>query len=305
MQFTPRDLRAIELAKRNERDDLEENLKEYHTFIDTLICLHETLAENKTPVKHWEKYSEPLLLKFCFHGLTLHNILSGLTLKSQYYDKEISGKKIIDIASAKVIFRSQIEAFLMFHHIYVNPKDEDEKELRYYAWIYSSLLQRQSFPITTNFAKEQKLKDKEQLKLIEANIRGLQSFKKLTEKQQKSLFETGSGKLFYHWAKILKETGYAEDHTFNILYTFLSIYSHSEGLSVIQLNDKNLSFHKKHPDANLDVYHSKLFVVLMIMAIRKLYEPVETKFSTLPMDLQHDIELYWQIAKSLKKKSSS
>jgi hypothetical protein len=37
--------------------------------------------------------------------LTLHQILSGLVLKSIYYKEEMAGKKIIDISSAKTVLR--------------------------------------------------------------------------------------------------------------------------------------------------------------------------------------------------------
>jgi len=295
--LTQKDLRSIELASKYERHNLAENLHDHHFFIDTLIYLHEALTEQKIEIKYWQKMSEVLLYKFSFHGLTLHNILSGLTLHSNYYKEEMEGKTIIDIGSAKAVLRAQMEAFLMYHYIYVNPADEDMKELRYNAWIYSSLLQRQDFPSETEYAQKQKAKDAIELDKMKSSIRNLNSFQLLTPNQQERLLRTGSGKLFSHWATILKETGFTEQNAFYDLYNYLSIYAHSEGLSAIQLEYQPDAFENAVSQANLDLHHSKLLACLMISSIVNLFESVNKKLKTLPETTQWDIELYSMLAK--------
>jgi hypothetical protein len=296
MNLTSKDIRAIELLQQYDRQDFEHNLKEYHNLIDTLIFLNETLRLENTQIPYWQKYSETLLFKFCLHGLTLRNICSGVILQSTYFDKELSGAKIIDISSAKVVLRSQLETFLMYYYIYVNPANDDEKQLRYHAWIYSALLQRQNFPTTTEFGKNQKKNDLVEIERIKIEIQKLTSFKKLSAKQQKALLENGSGKLFNHWAQILKETGFSETHAFSIIYNYLSIYSHSEGLSAIQLNGTSFAYEKNKEQVDLDIHNSKLLVCLMITAITKLFVPVKMKYNTLPDNLRYDIEIYSSMA---------
>jgi len=296
MKLTPKDLRAIELLRKYEKHDLSENLKEYHFWVDTLIYLHEAISEQNVQIKYWQKFSETLLYKFYFHGLTLHNILSGLELHSVYYGKEMSGKTIIDISSAKAVLRSQFEAFLMYHYIYVNPNNDDLKELRYNAWIYSSLLQRQEFPAETEYGKKQKEKDFHELEKLKTIISNLRSFKNLASKQQQSLLSLGSGKLFSHWATILKETGFTEKNPFYSIYTFLSIYSHSEGLSIIQLEHQPGGLENTISQANLDLHHSKLLVCLMINSVINLFQVAKQRYETLPDDTKYDIEIYNRMA---------
>lgn len=298
MKFTPRELRAIELARKFDRKDLKEILDDYHFFVDTLIFIHESISEGRYLVKYWQKFSETLLHKFAFHSLTLHSILSGLTLKSTYYDSEMNGKKITDIASAKVVFRAQFEAFLMYHHIYVNPSNDDQKELNYNAWIYSSLLQRQEFPAETEFGKKRKEDDLVQLERMKSTISNLSSFKNLTDKQQKSLLTSGSGKLFKHWATLLKETGFTERNVFYTIYTLLSIYSHSEGLSVVQLDYHPEIAANTKSQAYLDVHHSLQLVCLMITSIAELFPTAKARFEDLPEDKKFDIQLYSIMAKA-------
>jgi hypothetical protein len=296
MELTPKDLRAIELLSKYDRHNLSENLQEYHFWVDTLIYLHEAISDEKVQIKYWQKFSETLLYKFSFHGLTLHSILSGLKLHSDYYKEEMSGKTIIDISSAKAVLRAQFEAFLMYHYIYVNPDNDDLKELRYNAWIYSSLLQRQEFPAETEYGKKQKEKDLIELEKMKSIITNLNSFKSLSSKQQQSLLSSGSGKLFSHWATILKETGFTEKNPFYTIYTFLSIYSHSEGLSIIQLKYQPNGLENTISQANLDLHHSKLLVCLMINSVINLFQAAKKRYETLPDNTKYDIEIYNRMA---------
>ncbi len=276
----------------NNGKGLEEHLREYHNLLDTLLYLNEALQEAKTQIKPWQKYSETLLFKFSFHGLTIHSILSGITLKSSYYNKELTGKVVIDTASAKVVCRSQLEAFLMYNHIYVNPKNDDQKELRYYAWVMTSLLQRQNTPTLTEFGKSQKARDKIEIDKMKTKIQGLASFNNLSSKQKAALLDNGSGKLFSHWADILKETGYNEKHAFSIMYAHWSSYSHSEGISAIQLTGNSLLYKKENIESLNDLYTSKLLVCLMITIIVRMFKVIEIKYNTLPWELQFDISFY-------------
>lgn len=296
MELKPKNLRAIEIQKKHTTGSLVESLTEYHFLVDTLFYLHEAIAEEQVPIKYWQKDAEILFYKFAIHGSTLHQIFKGLKLSSVYYKDEVSGKTSIDISSARTILRAQFEAFLMYHHIYVNPMDDDLKELRYNAWIYSSVLQRQNFPSKTAFSKQQKAKDKIELDKIKETIRKLKSFQDLTAKQQQSLFDKGSGKLFSHWEAILKETGFSESTPFYTIYTLLCMYAHSEGLSIIQLRYHPGIQNSVRSQANLDLFNAKLLICLMISSLTKLYEVVNRKYNTLPEQVKIDIEIYCMMA---------
>src|SRR5678816_4094398 len=94
----------------------------------------------------------------------------------------------------------------------------------------------------------------------------------LTFLPQKPFFEhslnhTGSGKLFSHWETILKETGFSESTPFYTIYTLLSVYTHSEGLSIIQLRYQPGRLKNVISQANLDLYNAKLLICLMINSI--------------------------------------
>lgn len=298
MTLTAKDLRAIALSEKYEHGDLVQDLKEYQVLCDTLIYIHEAIAEEKVEVLYWQKTSEALFYKFLFHGMTLQQILKGVEIESDYYKAEFEGKPITDISSAKTVFRAQFEAFLMYHHIYVNPTSDSLKELRYNAWIYSSLMQRQDFPATTDFAKRGKAKDLVELEKLKEIIVKLDAYQGLTEKQQKSLLSKGSGKLFSHWAAILNETGFDANSNLYVIYTLLCIYAHSEGLSIIQLNSGDGD--DKKAQGRIDIHHAKILACLMINSIKGLYKVVEKRYETLPEQVRYDIEIYSMMAKKRK-----
>lgn len=295
VNLTPKDLRFIELYEKYNRGDLSEKLDDYHRFIDTLFYIHEAISDNKLPVTYWQKPSEVLLHKFILHSFTLRQILSGLKLSSRYINR-ISGITTIDTSSAKAVLRAQLESFLMYHYIYINPSNDDLKELRFNSWIYSSLLQRQDFPAETEFAKKQKQADLVELEKMRETISKLKSFKELTPKQQKSLLSKGSGKLFNHWATILEETGFSEQHRISTYYALLSMYSHSEGLSAIQLSYNPFSKETLVGQSLIDLDLSILLVCLMINSITEIFPVVNDRYETLPDELKYDIEFYSKLA---------
>lgn len=278
--------------------NLKEKLKEYYETLDTLFYLSETLIEARIKVKYWQKDSEILLHKSYFHGITLHSIYSGEILNSKYYN-EISGKRIIDLYSGKVILRAQLETFLMYCHIYVNPKNDDEKELRHNAWIYTSLLQRQQFPTHySEIAIKQKEKDKEELQIISNRIKTLPAYKQLSKDHQFNLIE-GKGRggtLFLKWNKIFKDSGFDENHLFSILYWQQSAYSHSEGLTAIQLGQAKFNYNNDNVTAIFDLYVSELLICLLIDNIVKSFKAIEIKYNTLSKVIQSKIKNYVQIA---------
>lgn len=300
MTLTPREIRALQLNRELAQDNLERELAEYHKYVDALIYTNETLVEENVLIPNWQKYSEILLIKFCNHGLSALSLFKGLVLKSEYYDEELSGKFIMDKASIKVILRAQLETFLMYHYIYVNVPDDDLKRLRYLAWVYSGLIQRQKFPAKTEFGKAQLQKDKTALIQFAKDIQSLQSFEKLTANQQKSLIENGSGKLFKRWSDIFSETGFGENHIFSIMYNFWSMYAHSEGVSAIQLSSEALKYNSKDPDAFSDLHSMKMLVCSMIIVLIEKYKVAKNRYESLPENLRYDIEFYNELIQVAK-----
>ena len=287
--------RVEELTEQFIKKDIYAGLKDYHQLIDALLYLNQAIVEAGIKFQDWERYSETLLLKFALPGLTLHETLSGLELKSKYF-KDLSGVRLVDLSSIKTILRSQFETFLMYRHIYVHPKSDDEKKLRHYTWIYSSLLQRQSFPTGSESSQRQKQNDQEALLKLKVIIQGLESFKLLSTKQQTSLFKTGTSKLFKNWSTIIEEVRFSDVYNFPVMYNYLSMYTHSEGLSALQLKDSGMDYKTNIPLIYLDLDIARTLTCGMIKSLVENYKCIEIRYHTLPIFLQYDINFYYNKA---------
>jgi hypothetical protein len=296
--LTPRDKRALMLVEKYKHDDMVTRLRDYHHLLDTLAYLDQHMADSGHKIKSWQKFSETLLLKFFFHGLTLHQICSGLTMSSDYFGKEINGVNYIDIPSGKAVLRSKLETFLMYHYIYVNPHDEGVKELRYYSWIYTALLHRQGFPAKTQFAQAQKQKDQQEMERLKEIIIALPAYGQLSSKQQSALLKDGSAKLFSHWSAIMAETGFVKNNPFITIYTMLSVYAHSEGLSVIQLNSAVSDSTFQTEQTKLDIHHASLLTCMMITSLIKIFPVLQNRYDSLTDETRYDIEILTMLGKA-------
>lgn len=297
-QLTPKEKRARELMVKLQSDDLPTRLKDYHHFLDTLLYLNEALVDDKVQIQSWQKFSGTLLTKFAFHGFTLHHIWSGLTLSSSYYEQEVAGVSYTDVPSAKAVLRSALETFLMYHYIYVNPPEDDTKELRYYSWIYTGLLHRQQFPSRSAFAQRQREKDIQEIERLKDIILNLPAYKHLNPNRQAALIKHGSAKLFSHWSAIITETGFVKNNTFILLYTMLSVYAHSEGLSAMQLNSSSADPSFVLLNSTTDCLHAIELVCMMITSLITMWPASRARFEKLPEQLQWDVEILTRLGRA-------
>lgn len=277
----------LELSKKFNNKDIVELRTDLLETLDLLIFLNEALVDENVIVDDHEVSLEPLVMKFFLHGQSIAKISEGYSLSSSYFNNEIfHANEFIDISSLLTILRAQLECLLMYQHIYVNPTNKSEEELRYNAWIYSALLQRQNITATKEESKSQKLKDLVYILDLKNKIQQSESFLNLTPKQQSSLIESGSGKLFKHWGTIFRESNFTEEGILSQLYYLLSVYSHSEGLSVIQLKSAKYDLHSKSNSelVCLQLESSLIMSCCMIInitnrfpAIAKRYESIDEK----------------------------
>lgn len=131
MEFPKKALRALEMHAEYEQCDIEASLSEYMRLLDTLVHLHDTLAELKLRFPHWMSLSDNLITKFYLHSISYNTLLSGTVIKSDFLTGPITQARILDVSSARILQRAQIECFLMYHHLYVNPESDTEKEFRH------------------------------------------------------------------------------------------------------------------------------------------------------------------------------
>jgi hypothetical protein len=204
-----------------------ENEQEYINLLNTLI----NIGEANKGLDSWDERNldaEGLLTKFFFHAASILYLSRSTTTKD--LDIPIS---FFDLASINVLTRSAFETFLIFHHVFIEPKSEEEKDFRYYSWTLAGLLERQKYSIKSQKGKEQLKTEREIIKSLQIKLKDNSCFEKLTEKQQNNLIEKGIWRP--SWKDIGLSAGLNELHAAEF-YSFLCGYAHAGSLSIRQVH---------------------------------------------------------------------
>lgn len=290
---------AIELFRLYEDKNVSDIKSRLFDISDVFIYLHEILAEKKVTLENKDIYSEQLIIKFHLQNLSIIELSEGYSIKSNFFKNSNSDIKFLDISSIITIVRSQYETLLMYQHLYVNPKNENQQRLRFDSWIMSSMLSRSSIfkqiqeNVATKLANEQNSIDN-----LRESIKTNPEFKNLSEKQQTKLLEIGSGKLFKTWDTLFKESNFKEDGVFSNIYFIASVYAHSEGILALQLKGtKHLKNDINMKDTNhLMLYYSYIMTNIMIKNITERFPLVKERFDSLSEKIKFEINFNYDLS---------
>lgn len=170
--------------------------------------------------------AEGLAQKCVLHASSALYLLRSTTLP------EI-GASFFDPASVNVLGRATLEAFLVFHYVFVMPSSESEKDFRYFSWVLADLLERQNYPVQSPKGKKLLEDESKQIHSLKTKLQNNPCFRKLTPKQQKRLLNDGVWR-FSGWTEIALSAGLNQTHA-NAFYRHLCSYAHAGSLSVLQL----------------------------------------------------------------------
>lgn len=282
-------LRTIEFLNNYERNDIEENLKQYREIIGVVMELNDYVHESKITMAPWKSYLGTMLQKSALHGYTLSTIVGGQEMEIDYLSKKGINRKIIDISSSYVLLRSHLETFLMIDFIYFQPKREAESRFRYMCWEYSSLKSASKYstkdkPVIAKYIE----KNEPKIMALWEEIEKSPYFKK---QYRKTLKHRGDSKLGYRWNDLIKLSKLTP-LLFDNLYSLLSKHAHSESAGIFHLKNTQLGYHKNHKDGYIPLFLSKCLTCLTILRLKDYIKIVDIKFNTLSSRLRNDIEIY-------------
>jgi len=170
--------------------------------------------------------AEGLALKFFGHVSTAFYIYQGTVLPD-------FGANFIDSASINVLGRAALETFLVFHHVFVAPRSEDDRDFRYRSWLLAGLIERQSYPVQSPKGKAMLCKEAELIAPLQAKLKENKHFEALKPGQQKNLLEKGKWRL-PSWKKMALSAGLSRTHA-EAFYSYLCDYAHAGNLSILQI----------------------------------------------------------------------
>jgi hypothetical protein len=187
-------------------------------------------------------YTEALAWKLFGHATTAFHLwrdrttldIPGLEFLKQ--SPNAPAINFVDWTSIQVLARACTEVLLAFNYVYVQPKDADEAEFRYLAWMLAGFSQRESFPVMTDEGKKQVAVDRRVNAKLRRQIERTAAFQALPEDGRRLKEQVLQGR---NWHPDKTLSAMCEDVFGPIwgrhLYSFMSSHAHSDALSAVQV----------------------------------------------------------------------
>lgn len=211
---------------------------DYGAILELFYQVSELLVGSKF---EGDDHLNGLVLKLFGHATSILKLTEGI--------KHIPGMTVeldfIDTASMTVLARSSLETYSMIHHIFQDPKDDDEFKFRLYYSQYRGLATRKSSVPQTHQAAQQLKKDLQEMQHLIKIVRTTNKYQNL-KTPQKNQVENGK---FDEISKkaIIVRSGFSQANT-DLWYGYLSDYTHSGFLSSLQINQAD----KKQQETNIE-----------------------------------------------------
>jgi hypothetical protein len=214
--------------------------------------------------------AEGLALKFVGHASAAYYLYQGIALP-------VIGANFVDPSSVNVLGRAALETFLVFHHVFIAPASEEERDFRYMSWLLAGFLERQTFPARSPQGKEMLSVEAQLIPPLQTKLRENVCFRALKSGQQKSLLERGKWRP--PWTEMGLAAGLSRTHA-EAFYSYLCEYAHAGNLGVIQIrNAHTLQSQRALCDATIGV---------LIISIANMVEVYCEAFPKSQISLQQD-----------------
>ena len=125
---------------------------EYELFLDEhaafLACIPQLITEagkKQQKFSEWMEVFEPLTYQIVSLSNAVQNALDG-TIHGKYSKNSVAR---LDLSTVFILARAQLEAYLTFFYLCIQPQSEEEAMLRYQLYVASGLSMRQNL-VTTN-----------------------------------------------------------------------------------------------------------------------------------------------------------
>jgi hypothetical protein len=276
--------------------DFKIKLKDYKEFVSTLIEFTDNLHTAKVKTEYWKQYFEIQLFKFSLHSSSLAYLLEGTPIVAKSF-KQI---KYPDLGSIYLLCRAQIENYLMFYYLNIQPQTFEEGEFKYLLYELSGLTRRQEFDVSI---KEQILKKEKERLLIEdiiVKIKNNKYFKELPLSKQNQLLSDRPSRTM-GWEKLI-ECSQLDTEFFLGVWKLYSNYTHSEMIGSIQIKGYVEKPEELDRTLSSTLNQANMLTCIAIKDLVKLFKTSEIIYNTLTDDLRTKIEFWWSFGTGQNRK---
>jgi len=280
-----------------------------HPFEDYLFDFYEYLlleplsiiytARKETKVEDFQNFSNLIIDKFAIHSASFFHLSKGIIeLKQSTETVRISG---YDLFSVNTVFRTMIENYATFNHLFVEPRSVEEQKFRFLLWKIDGLFEKQKFEIMeTDFLQAKSIIDSDK-KILDLAIRDFENcelYSQLSKDQIKKIYKPETRKFSWRFlldgdkivplkiTELVKHTCRTRDFINNYRYT--SIHTHTNYLALEhfeQTRGKPISEEYTNPNIKLAIYLTSM----LISDICSIDSNAEKAFEKLPKVVQEYI----------------
>ena len=250
---------------------------------DILNSWHETEPEGPG----WMENVEPLTVKILLQSESLHSLLEE---KTNLYHSSGEVSKIHDISSIYTLGRVQLEAYLTFFYLYVQPKTPVEYELRYLLFVIHSLTVRQQVDVKDppHEIQQQYEVERQQIADYQKLIRQNTVFIGYTLQNQNRLINGQTAKEM-GWEKIIKAS--TLNDSIKKTYDMYANHAHSEYMSLFQI--KTLLQQPANAEFIFPVViKNSLFVLSVFLLELVTLSGQQAAYDAFPLDFRRRVELW-------------
>jgi len=227
--------------------------------------------------------SELLTQKIVFHTCSILYLSRGTRLD----DIPETSISFVDHASIQVVARALLESVWAFHHIFAEPKTEDELAFRYCCWMLAGFVQREQFPAMTDWGREQLARDKQATSHYREELQRTELFEGLNPRDKRRAL---NGKLWRPQSLRATAEAFLGRSFGPAIYAWLSSYQHADALSAVQIRAVDSHERQQH------MAESSLLLVgvslsQMIKAYLRLWPQLELVTNRYPK-IQSLVEMY-------------
>lgn len=194
--------------------------------------------------------AEGLALKFVFHAASALYLYRSTSLREL-------GMSFFDPGSVNVVCRAALETFLVFHHVFVEPTSDQDRDCRYRAWVLAGYLERQGFPVWSAEGKAVLEREARLIGPLTDRLKANAAFGRLPTGHQKKLLK-GEWRL-RSWTEIGRSAG-LHDVNAKVFYSYLCGYAHAGNLSILQMRQADTA------ESQRSLCASSMTLVLIAMA---------------------------------------
>ncbi|GAB2869014.1 hypothetical protein [Hymenobacter ruber] len=210
-------------------------LEEHASFLDCVPELILAGVNKQQKVAEWMEVFEPLTYQIVSLSNAVQNALDG-TVHGKHSANSVVR---LDLSTVFILARAQLEAYLTFFYLCIQPQSQEEAMLRYQLYVASGLSMRQTLVKSNNQEFISKLKlEQDRIDNYRKGIGNNKVFGGYTPSRKGQLLTEGSKKpaRVKNWEQLISDSR-LQTELFTKSWNLYSNHAHAEYIGLIQTRD--------------------------------------------------------------------